>query len=163
MNELNKLTVKHIKEADIVLVNFNVLNGEKYFHRLSRLSGMPTDSVPKGRHFVHLYEDSLRGLRGRVSQIRDDTANAYASIQQDAEIHERRSAVNGGVHLAGKKSAYKSDETTSKPKAKTNKSQTKDTSNDPWGLSKQAKRSYQKMTCPPLEMFYFRRVVVDEL
>ena len=34
---------------------------------------------------------------------------------------------------------------------------------DPWGLrSGEVKRNWEKMKCPPLEMFKWRRVVVDE-
>ena len=158
---LNKITVKQIVDADIVVVNFTVLSNEKYFSRLSRLAGAATATVPKGRHFETVYDDFLKGLTVRVAQIRDDTKNVFSKIQSDAKNRENRDGCEGGVRLDGKKAVYKAGEKANAHKD-IKKTSIKDVA-DPWLLSsKQAKQDYEKMTCPPLEMFFWRRLVVDE-
>jgi SNF2 family DNA or RNA helicase len=155
---LNKITVKQIVDADIVVVNFTVLSNEKYFSRLSRLAGAATATVRKGRHFETVYNDFLKGLTVRVDQIRNDTKNVFTKIQNDAKKCENRDGCEGGVRLDGKKAVYKGEN--GKVQKKVEKASITDV--DPWMLSKQAKQNYEKMTAPPLEMFFWRRLVVDE-
>jgi SNF2 family DNA or RNA helicase len=157
---LNKITVKQIVDADIVVVNFTVLSNEKYFSRLSRLAGAATATVPKGRHFETVYDGFLKGLTVRVAQIKEDTKNVFSKIQNDAKNRENRDGCEGGVRLDGKKAVYKEGEK-AKVHEQVEKASIKDVA-DPWLLSKQAKQNYEKMTCPNLEMFFWRRLVVDE-
>ena len=47
MTSFNNLSIEEVVNADIVVVNFGVLSGEKYFQRLGRLSGIDPETLPK--------------------------------------------------------------------------------------------------------------------
>ena len=173
MTSFNNLSIEEVVNADIVVVNFGVLSGEKYFQRLGRLSGIDPETLPKngkagGRHFDAVYNQCLTGLMRRVSIIRNDTPSAYASLDDDASSNAIHSQENT-VRLDKKKSVYKNvsaddakrgvqektrkDRVTTVPKA----------DQDPWNLrNSRVKGDYIKMKCPPLEMFFWKRVVIDE-
>ena len=112
-----------------------------------------------GRHFEAVYSECLDALSARVPQIVHNCREVYSSIEADASVH----ADNGGdgeeaILLDGKKTVYKNG-----GKAKVKKLSKGKSHSDPWGLSTAAvKTVYKKMKCPPLEMFYWKRVVVDE-
>ena len=48
MTSFNNLTVREVQEADVVVVNFTVLSGDRYFARLARLAGVNSTSLPTG-------------------------------------------------------------------------------------------------------------------
>lgn len=189
MTSFNKITVKDIEDADIVLVNFTVLSNEKYFQRLARLTGVNGRSLPSGGgkagdgRFNEVYGSCVRNLEGRVRQLKEDASSVYSDIENDARLHlETEESAEAGVRLDGKKAVYKnvSEEQTKvqdeaaksassassseKEKKKSDSSEklgVKDL--DPWDLSSsQVKRDVGGMKCPPLEMFHWNRLVVDE-
>ena len=97
------------------------------------------------------------------------------TAHKDAERDARSQGL--GIRLDGKKATYKTvdEEDTKKTKqpileakpAKkepANKSKLKSASgSDPWNLrSKSVENDYGEMLCPPLEMFFWGRLVVDE-
>jgi hypothetical protein len=135
MVDFNKLSIREVQEAEIVVVNFTVLSNEKYFLRLARLSGIDASSVPSGsnggRHFDAVYNECLASLPSRVEHIVDDCSTAYTAIISDA---------SGYDEIVDKESVL-----------------------DPWDLSSlRVKKDFTAMKCPPLEMFFWNRVVVDE-
>lgn len=175
MSQLNKLTVNDILRADIVIVNFNFFSSDKYFPRLARFAGVDTTSLPKGnkggRHFDDVYNQCLIGLRNRVAAHREDWSTAFDEIEKDAKHHETPAA-DGHVRLDGKKSVYKSvSEDQAKVSGTASMAKTKSLASakasgvdvDPWDLrSSKVKKDIKNMKCPPLEMFFWNRVVVDE-
>lgn len=168
MNDFNKLSIKDVQEADIVVVNFTVLSNEKYFSRLARLSGIDASSVPSGtnggRHFDAVYNECLTSLTSRVNNIVDDCEAAYTAIVNDASSHQKM-AEKESVTLDGKKSAYKNGSTLGKKKngTKAKAKAIESSERDPWGLSSlRVKKEFTAMHCPPLEMFFWNRLVVDE-
>jgi hypothetical protein len=203
MSSFNKLTVEDIQNADIILVNFNVLSGEKYFDRLARFAGVDAISLPKGKtggkHFDSVYKACLSGIGKRVSQLREDCSTVFYEIEKDAERNRDLASNDEQVRLDGKKSVYKtvSEEqvkaagpASAKAKSSTKKGQTKETplkaagpasakaksltkkgqtkkaptaDTDPWNLrTSKVKNDVKKMACPPLEMFFWNRCVLDE-
>jgi len=164
MLSFNKLTIRDIQKADIVIVNFTVLSNEKYYGRLARLSGVNSSSLSGskgGRHFDSIYEECLKTLPNRVSQIMNDCPNVYSAIEDAASAHEKPNSEDI-VTLNGKKSAYKESSVASS-KAKPSKAKVSAAERDPWELgSKGVHRAYERMKCPPLEMFFWNRLVVDE-
>jgi SNF2 family DNA or RNA helicase len=164
LTSLNNLSIDDIQHADIVIVSFAVLNNEKYFSRLARLSGVNPASLPSGtngsRHFAAVYNECLDALPTRVTQIVKDCPNAYGGIIHADEANKSKKA-EGSVRLDGKKTVYKNGKPTAKAKASEFKIVASE--KDPWGLSTAAvKKNYRKMSCPPLEMFFWNRLVVDE-
>jgi len=174
MNNFNKITVDQILRADIVIVNFNVLCNDKYFHRLARFAGVDNGSLPKGgkggRHFDAVYRECLIGVGNRIAANREDWTTAFLGIEKDAERHESL-AEDGHLRLDGKKSVYKSVSeeqakagTSKGTKTKTSsKAKASATDIDPWGLqTNNVKKDIKNMKCPLLEMFFWNRLVVDE-
>lgn len=170
MGSMNKVTIQDLQQADIVVVNFTVLCSEPYFSRLFRLAGVDPDSLPSGlkggRHFDAVYEECLKSLQQRVSQLRTECDRVYTHIEQAADENDRRKAnTNGCFRLDGKKTQYKKEKkSSSSSDAKTSRiSGSRTIDRDPWGLSTmKVKKNFEKMTCPPLELFYWNRLVVDE-
>ena len=164
MSSFNKLTIDSVKKADIVVVNFSVLSNEKYFSRLARLSGINPGSLPSGstggRRFNAVYYECLSGLRERVSQIVGACEEAFASVSDAASAYS--TTPQSTVRHDKKKSAYMDcADATKVGEATAYKVDAKE--RDPWGLSrKSVQLKHERMTSPPLEMFYFDRIVVDE-
>jgi hypothetical protein len=161
LSALKALTVNDIKNADIVLVSFSLMN-ENYFAILARLAGTNPSSFPKGssggRHFQAVYRETLESLRVRVSTIVKDCSTVYSSIEQDAKAHINQQTTEGSLRLDGKKAVYKNGESSSR-----SASNLKVEECDPWGLKKsEVKKEYSRMKSPPLEAFLWNRIVVDE-
>jgi len=177
MSSFNSLTVGDVVDADIILVNFTVLSGDdnKYYRRLARLSGKDPDSFPSKnnvRYFRHVYNMCLEGLMDRVPGLNEGSKKAYAGVEEDARANlkvERDALENGtGITKDKKKSVYKKK---SEEDAKNVTKKKKDVASvkkseiesDPWGLNtRKVNDDIMNMKCPPLEMFYWNRVVVDE-
>lgn len=184
MTSLNNLTIDDIQRADIVIVSFTLLSNDKYFSRLARFTGVNPRSVPSGgnggRHFNAVYKECLINLPVRVQQIVNDPSTAYTSITTSADAYNNNNNNNNlnnpknretsdiaeqqttDLRMDGKKRYYSKNGTTA---TSINASAyTLDASErDPWGLStKSVKNSFSTMKCPPLEMFFWNRMVVDE-
>jgi SNF2 family DNA or RNA helicase len=175
MSSFNKLTIRDVQEADIVVVNFTVLCNESYFLRLFRFGGVAPDSLPSGfkggRHFDAIYDECLKNLPQRVRLLQTKCEDVYRIIETTADENNRRKEpTSEGIHLDRKKTQYKKFTTakaSSSDKTKTGRSRAttveKGVEKDPWNLStKQVKKNFENMTCPPLELFYWNRVVIDE-
>ena len=172
-NAFNKMSVADVLQADIVLVNFTVLCNDMYYQRLARFCGKSPSSIPSGkkggRHFDSVYDSCLESLPKRVSQLRDNGSSAFEGIEVDAKICQNQvSQEDLGFRLDGKKAVYKNGGDNSKSKSKNSKGNnvggsldTKEV--DPWTLKTPAvQKDHTNMKSPPLEMFCWRRIVVDE-
>ena len=171
MNSFNKLTVEEVQKADIVLVNFKVLCTDKYFERLARLAGVNPKSLPStgktgANHFRALYDDCITGLANRVRlNLKNDLSSTFAEVEKDAKKHEQnQNNASSIVNTDGKKSAYKQSKVAENKKSRSKTAKKVSvTERDPWGLSSGvAKNNVKKMKCPPLELFFWNRVVIDE-
>jgi site-specific DNA-cytosine methylase len=160
MASFNKLTVSEIQTADIVVVGFNVLSGEKYFTRLARFCGVNPGSLPKGniggRRFAAVYKQCLQALRHQVEQLKTDCAAVFSAICKAAD--QSIAAEESLVTMDKKKSAYKE-----RKGSKLNETvyKVEKSERDPWEIGR-AKTSYSRMKSPPLEIFFWNRIVVDE-
>lgn len=162
MKSFNDTTVADIMNCDILIVNFTVLCNDTYYTRLARMSGKSPNSVPAGkkggRHFDSVYESCLESLPNRVSQLLKDGSVAFDSIEADAKKCEAQENEDGlSFRLDGKKSVYKNGDQKKNVSAKGTKS-AKEV--DPWCLK--GTKDYIKMRSPPLELFHWRRIIVDE-
>ena len=88
MSAFNRLTVKDVKQADIVVVNFTVLSSDNYYARLARLAGANTTSLPKGgktggRHFDAVYKECVSGLATRVSSLQADPTSVFEEVEAE--------------------------------------------------------------------------------
>lgn len=183
MTGFNKLTSEKVQSADIVVVNFTVLSNDTYFSRLARLAGVNHNSLPRcgktgGKHFNAVYNECLTGLAKRVSMMKEDCSRVFDSIENDAFLHATKELeAKSAIRLDGKKAVYKkiSEEQTKvegSAVAKDSLSPRKDVGNreavrsklrkdDPWELSfPNVQHDVGRMKCPPLEMFFWDRIVV---
>lgn len=160
MNSFNSLTVSALQAADIVVIGFNLLSGDKYFARLARFCGINPGGIPKGnasgRRFAAIYKQCLLALRQRVEQLVTNCSSVFLEICKAAEKPLGDDEVI--VTLDKKKSAYKSQNGANLI-GKVH--QVEKGERDPWELGR-GKSSYFRMKSPPLEMFFWNRVVVDE-
>jgi hypothetical protein len=159
-----RLKISQILKADIVIVSFDILANEKYLAHLAMLCGLDSASLPRGngggRHFSFVYNSCLEVLPTRVEQIQQDRNKAVIQIRDDCKNHESRETARK-LQMDGKKGAYSNGKPAAT--AKPSKSQKDFAIKDPWGLaSAAAKRDFTQMSCPPLEMFFWNRLVVDE-
>ena len=137
--------------------------------------------------FDTVYQESTAKLQDRVKNLKKDASSVYEGINDDALTHQREEEIaEAGVRRDGKKAVYASiseeqtknqgepaaekednNSSSSKKKGKAKKKSddkkpgAKDL--DPWDLSKsQVKNDVGKMKCPPLELFHWERLVLDE-
>ena len=175
-NSFRHHTISDIQKADIICVNFNVLSGEKYFENLAHLGGVNSTGIKKGgksggRHFNSVYAEALAGLARRLPLLRTDPAQAFQDMKNAATLHDELDG--SAIRLDRKSTVYKlvTEEATKSIGKKKNKSPTKKAKKgqdvvdcgDPWQLSSaKVQKNFLEMRSPPLEMFFFARVVVDE-
>jgi SNF2-related domain len=160
------------------LVFLQVLCSDSYYARLARLAGKSPKSIPSGktggRHFDAIYESCFQALPRRLLQIRENCSSAFESIEADAAAClEQEEREGTSVRLDGKKAVYKNTkkaamsgacgtavDTTKAAQARSNVTlEAKEV--DPWKL-RESKEDHTKMKCPPLELFHWHRIVVDE-
>ena len=165
MKAVSSTTFGDMMAADIVLVSFKVLSTEGYFRRLARLSGVNPDSFPSGgkggRLFDAVYNECISLLPDRCLHMRDDCTSVYGSIEADAESHGKND--HRSHRLDRKKSVYAKGTVGEGEEGKNTGikvSALPANEKDPWGFQKQS--SLRKCKSPPLECFFFRRVIVDE-
>lgn len=159
---LNKISVQDVQNADIVIVSFAVLNNDKYFTRLARLTHINPGCVPNvngGRHFDAVYNEMVCQIQKKLTEITDDCSSAYAAIEKAALLHKRQKATES-VRLDGKKAVYKMGVSASKISASGSGAEAALDETDPWKLSCASKCS--EMKSPPFEMFSWHRLMVDE-
>ena len=174
MKSFNDTAIEDITAADIVVVNFTVLCNDMYYRRLARFAGRSSKSLPMGkkggRQFDFVYESCLENIPNRVSQLKDDASMVYEAIESDAKkVCKEEAKDDDAFKTERKKSQYKingvsSDNTSKKAKGeKENKKVKEETDTDPWKARTEAvKKDYTKMKCPPLELFHWKRIIVDE-
>jgi len=141
--------------------------------------------------FNTVYKESTSKLEDRVQQLKDDASSVYDSIEDDALVHKQEEEnAEAGVRRDGKKAVYATiseeqtkgghtnainmsgEEDGSSCRKKKSSQKTKEKSDgkkpgakdlDPWDLSKsQVQNDVGKMKCPPLELFHWQRLVLDE-
>lgn len=161
-----------------LLLFLQVLCSDSYYARLARLSGKSPKSIPSGktggRHFDAVYESCFQALPRRVLQIKENCSFAFESIEADAAACAEQEVREGtSIRLDGKKAVYKNTKKAAmsgaggvavdtRKAAQSSASGSLETKEvDPWKL-RDAKDDYTNMKCPPLELFHWHRIVVDE-
>lgn len=73
---INALTIEDVQEADIVVVASNLFHSSVYLANLEALAGAGSLPVQDGRYFNARLETVLESLRGQVTRLQDEGANA---------------------------------------------------------------------------------------
>jgi hypothetical protein len=153
LSSLNSVSVKDMQDADIVIVNFTLLSNDKYFSRLANLCGVDSSLVgndSRGRRFENLYAACVREMPLVVETIRQSCSKAHKFIRDRAKEN-----TDNTDEIESKKAAYTKPAAAGKARRQVDCSE-----DDPWGLK--SCRDYRTIKCPPLEMFFWNRVIVDE-
>lgn len=137
-----------------------MLGAETYHTRLARFSGIDPASFSSGdkggRHFDAVYYECLAALFGRVKKLKNDNCHKiYRDINSDATRNSQRKN-DESVRMDSKHTVYKNGSAVMARKKIT----LKKSELDPWGMAKLNK--FNGMKSPPLEMFFWNRIVVDE-
>ena len=148
INDLKKLSVKDIQSADIVLVAITVLRSSIYFDRLADIAGTATLPQDSDRLFARQYEQCVGRLSERVKNMKNgDFSMAAETVMRTAVQSERLKGakLTKATLLAGGEHLYNNSEAAPK-ESKTYSTFT----------------SLRDIHGPPLEMFNWKRLVVDE-
>lgn len=184
LTSINSVSVRDIQTADIVIVALSIFRSPLYWSNLAGFAA--SGSLPNGdqatRHFVSRFKQVLDGLDAQVELLQ--TANGPSQVsarikeslaQVASERKEAKETKNNFIMTFGKKrltgAAYlamqeEGNSGPSKTKSKQHKSESHKSNreaHDPWGLkTKEVSQNYRKMRSPPLHMFRFNRVIIDE-
>lgn len=180
LTSINSVSIRDIEKADIVIVALTIFKSQLYWSNLAGFAA--SGSLPQGdlatRHFVSRLDQILEGLDAQVDLLQEEDGPKQVSknIKQSlaevaAERKEAKDTKDAFIMTFGKKrltgAAYLAmqEGEVPAPKAKKAKVEKKDEreSNDPWNLNnKDVRDNYHKMRSPPLHMFRFNRVIIDE-
>ncbi|KAI8615565.1 hypothetical protein BC830DRAFT_1064253 [Chytriomyces sp. MP71] len=185
VGSLNKLTIRDIMKADIIVASSNIFNSDKYWQNFEVFSAngkLPPDAKKGGRYFKARYKDSLATLNIQIERLKAqemaDLVKAMETAMDNAASKEAESKAAALFQIKrlkgkqyrekGKTSARDSDEDNGEHEkralpVKTKRHKLGSTLTDPWGLSKSdVKKSWKAMKSILFEMFAWNRVVVDE-
>ncbi|PWN54267.1 hypothetical protein IE53DRAFT_258648 [Violaceomyces palustris] len=174
-SDLNKLSINQILQVDIIIMSVTVYKSDTYWETLSRAAGANPLPIKAGRFFNAALTKSLAALKKRVKELRDPAQGPktmLSSIRKrvdfdDSHItsHKARGRLVGKAYA----DAHSKDgedmwlDGGDEPVAVEDRNSSRDTGPDVWSLgSSGTQKDWRRMTCPPLEMFMWNRVVVDE-
>ena len=180
LKSINSVSIRDIEKADIVIVALTIFKSQLYWSNLAGFAA--SGSLPNGdlatRHFISRLDQVLSGLDVQVDLLttEDGPKEASKKIKQSlakvaAERKEAKDTKDAFITTFGKKrltgAAYLAMQEDDAPAsmAKKVKVEKKDEreAQDPWGLNtKDVRDNYRKMRSPPLHMFRFNRVIIDE-
>jgi len=161
--DLLKLSVRDIVSADLIVMNFEVLESKRYLQRLSDLAtgGARSIDSQKGRHQLAMYKEVLLHLERLAEAVGEDVscqgtaveASRRASFEELRAEEGLRNITRKSMNALRKKRRLGEDVKTA-CSGRGGKLQP---------LWRKAPGSILEVADPPLELFEFRRVVCDEV
>ncbi|KAJ3759789.1 hypothetical protein EV360DRAFT_41171 [Lentinula raphanica] len=181
VSNLNSATIDDFQEADIIIVASNIFKSNVYLDNLTSLAAVGPLPSKDGRHFNDHLRTVSAALRSQTNRLREEGSAAVKAeieeAQKRAEAEAEQAAQMQTKRLKGKKYRDAVDamekESTSQSSAQKGKRKANGDGNrpakkqrvdtDPWKLGMgKVNRDWTEMQAPPLEMFQFARIVVDE-
>ncbi|KAK6359728.1 hypothetical protein TWF696_000868 [Orbilia brochopaga] len=173
VNNLMSCSIKSLMDADIVIVAGSLFKSNAYLQRLAELSGGQACPTAGGRRFQDWLRDVTEGLKTQAGRMQSGkAAEAIAAVTQGCKDRQRALTEE---RLVLSRKAYKSidpqtsdaDDSDGEParkKSKTTASENEPSSYDErrWKLKFSGKTNWKNIICPPLELFHFNRLVLDE-
>lgn len=179
---LNALTIADIESTDILIVSATLFSSGAYLKYLSGFSATKPCPTTQPRQFIHWASDAYCRVRERSLQLQEDGGKAVLKTIQETrsrlakELEEAQDAaeskrLKGAAYQEAQKKA-----SASAKKAKAKKIEDGDFSSeedivialkskldDVWSLGGAAvNKDWKQMKCPPLGMFNWNRLVIDE-
>ncbi|KAL8870681.1 MAG: hypothetical protein Q9174_003330 [Haloplaca sp. 1 TL-2023] len=180
MGAYRKITVQEIQNADIIIIDSNLMQSGAYKDALSGLSALPpqsrTNPWAAATWFDHATRriDELIGRMGEshLPSIRDELINSFVDTCLDPKLFREVAASRKvGKNYIGYRSKTKREKTPDE-KATDGTEQPIDDKEKLRELGSERLKRFkfdqkeaglQQMTSPPLHMFMFNRLVVDEV
>lgn len=154
--DLNNLTVRTVEQADVVVVNTTVLRSPTYFARLSQIAGVRELKQDSPRHFAAAYEEAVRALEGVLGDVKEGSLRDFR-VAADENVSVVSNRMKGAKLLKSTERAGGEGMTFVEALDKEDdKKQTQPFDFFP------AADDFQSMRSPPLEMFHWKRIVIDE-
>lgn len=163
---LNGLTIADIADADIVVVSSSLFRSNDYLTNLSTLAGTRELPSSDGRYFNVCLKSAITGLHEQVDRLRTEGPSKVIEVIENGLVTEQESVLEMSKRLVGSKYAQVKEledmqiDSEQQSKAETPK---KRVWRDSWKLrSPRVRTNWRGMHAPPIEMFHFNRLVVDE-
>jgi SNF2 family DNA or RNA helicase len=169
LSQLNGLTIADIANADIVVCSSSLFKSLDYLSNLSTLAASKELPSSDGRYFTACLKNAISGLREQVDRLRNDGAKEVVEVIEKGLAQEHQDVIELSKRLVGSKYAQVKEQEDMQKQEMQIDSESEDekpkkrTWKDSWKLKTPAVRNnWRKMQAPPLEMFHFNRLVVDE-
>ena len=187
LQALNNLSIQNMQAADIIIVSCTLFKSSNYLENLAGFAGTPDCPTTEGRRYNHWLDETLAKLAIQIENLQTHGAQAVLDAIKISEAENNNlvqatiapskrlkgtalnKATNAKKSANGKKkrrtissnsdSEEDSDEPPSKVKSTPRKSRA---AADPWLLKTKAMKDWRWMKSPPLEIFHFNRIVIDE-
>lgn len=102
-------TIRDVRNADIILVSWSVLNNAGYYQKMHKFTGMPRVSNRAGRNFDHWFQDAQIALRDHIQVLKTQGPNALLNAIRAKREEVQRMQANftytPSIRLRGKKYA----------------------------------------------------------
>ncbi|KAH8923781.1 hypothetical protein BT69DRAFT_1281148 [Atractiella rhizophila] len=174
---LNKFDIRDFVKADLIIISATLFKTPLYWDNLAALAGMANlpDDANGGRHFRDQLRKCNELLKSQTETLVSEgkkgpgivLKEAKDRLAKEAEMAEEQTLKAQGRRKKGKAYANahntgedSEEEERPKKKSKGNPGGNDRLKADPWGLRNIEK--WKNMSCPPLQMFHFARLVVDE-
>ena len=168
MVALNKMPVGRLQHADIVIVAWSLFKGDAYLKKLSRMAALPECPSKTGRVFEAWLSMACQRVADHTNKLKGCSIEEFAQyLEQKAEATKKDKKISKYlpskrfrgkeyVKNAAKATGAKNDG----PHENDNTKAPEVPEVDVFGLEKAD--SLTSIVSPPLHMFHFARVVVDE-
>ncbi|KAI9034633.1 hypothetical protein DFJ74DRAFT_25365 [Hyaloraphidium curvatum] len=161
--QLYKHSIKDLQEADVIITNATLLKSPVYLERLGHFAGSEEDLLSDkngGRLFQDTISGVLAGLREQTRLLKDNKIDEVNQRIADAKkravaLAAKRAKVAADLAEQGRK---KSGKAQPKPKKEPKR---KDDVKTNLG-DKNVKESFRNIKGAPLQMFSFKRLIIDE-
>ncbi|GAA6053725.1 hypothetical protein JCM3770_003185 [Rhodotorula araucariae] len=171
VNKMKQYTVEDFQAADVVIIAQSILQSDRFWPYTADFAASQVDiktDKKAGRYFRHCVAETMDALGEQVQRLADEGSKAaFKAVEKARENRFNVSADEEYIPLSRKK-ANKSDKNANPkfkapPKPKLGREGAAKIETDPWGLQdKQVRNDWTKLQGPPLAMFLWARVVLDE-
>ena len=168
LGQLNAFTVADIADADIVVVSSSLFRSNDYLSNLTTLAATKELPASEGRYFNATLKSAIDGLHEQVHRLQHAGPSEVVKVIEKGLVQDHEGVIELSKRLVGSKYAAVKDAEdmqidTEDSDDNATKAPKKRTWKDSWKLKTPVVRNnWRKMQAPPIEMFHFNRLVVDE-
>jgi SNF2 family DNA or RNA helicase len=170
LSHLNSFTVDDIANADIVVVSSSLFKSNDYLGNLSTFAATKELPASDGRYFTACLKSAIDGLHNQVDRLQKKGTAEVIKVIEQGLVQDHEDVIELSKRFVGSKYAalkeqeeMQVDSEISASEDEKLKTPAKKSWKDAWKLKTSSVRhNWKKMQAPPIEMFHFNRLVVDE-